>query len=331
MRIGDLPAHDRDHVGLAQPDHLLGILRRADMAFGLHARMCDDLLQRRGVGRSQPLAILEGRHDAREFEIAAGAHRHVVEELALIVPGGDLLMVRDREHVGSGRIDADGDADDELLAAEPADKGQHRLREAHALFEAAAPGIVAAVAERRPELLEEGVVGRHDLDAVEAGRARAARRLAERLDEFEDLALAHRMAAVLIVHRGQARGRPVRLETVVPVGMRADMVELLEDGRALGMHRIGDASELRDHAIVRMAEVAAREDGGRMHRHRLDHDHRRPAARPLAVVAQMPLARQTVHRHVGRMRAEYDPVAQGEMAQGQRLEEVREHQMSDVR
>ena len=39
MRIGDLAAHDRDHVGLARGDDIVGILRRADMAFGLHPGM----------------------------------------------------------------------------------------------------------------------------------------------------------------------------------------------------------------------------------------------------------------------------------------------------
>ena len=95
----------------------------------------------------------------------------------------------------------------------------------------------------------------------------------------------------LVVHRGQTRRRPVRLEAVVPVGMGADMVELLEDGGALGMHRFGDAAEMRDDRIVRVPEIAARQHGGRMHRHRLDHDHRRAAQRPLAVVSQMTFTR----------------------------------------
>ena len=53
MRIGDLAAHDRDHVGLARGHDVVGILRRADMALGLDPGMLHHLLQRLGIGRAE--------------------------------------------------------------------------------------------------------------------------------------------------------------------------------------------------------------------------------------------------------------------------------------
>ena len=42
-----------------------------------------------------------------------------------------------------------------------------------------------------------------------------------------------RVAAVGIVKRGQARGRPVGLEGIVEIAMLADMIELMADHRAM--------------------------------------------------------------------------------------------------
>ncbi len=72
-----------------------------------------------------------------------------------------------------------------------------------------------------------------------------------------------------------------------------------------------------------VAEVAAREDRGAMHRHRLDHDHGGAADRPLEVVVQMALAGQAALGHVGGVRAEGQPVLQALLAQIERREEVR--------
>ncbi len=200
---------------------------------------------------------------------------------------------------------------------------QHFVGEAHAVLEAAAVLVVAPVGDRRPELLDQRVVGRHQLAAVIAaglGPRGAAR---EGGDDLRDLALGHRMAAVGIVHRGQAGGRPVVGQRVVPVAMRADVVELLDDMCALGMHRVGDAAEMRDDGIVVGAEVAARQHRGLVDRHRLHHDHRGPAHRALAVIAEMPLAGQPALAHVGGVRAEHDAVAQREVSQLQRLKDRR--------
>ena len=48
VRVGDLAAHDRDHVGVAGGEHHLGVSRRADVALGLDDGVADDGLERGG-------------------------------------------------------------------------------------------------------------------------------------------------------------------------------------------------------------------------------------------------------------------------------------------
>ena len=95
------------------------------------------------------------------------------------------------------------------------------------------------------------------------------------------------------------------------------MVELVEDHRPFGLHRLGDLAEVRDDLVGGVPEVAARQHGRGVDRHRLDHDHRGPAQGPLAVVGEVPRARQAALGHVGGVRAEDDAVAQGLVADGQ--------------
>ena len=47
MRVGDLAAHDADHVGMAGRQDGLGRGGRADVALGLDERVADDALERR--------------------------------------------------------------------------------------------------------------------------------------------------------------------------------------------------------------------------------------------------------------------------------------------
>ena len=160
-----------------------------------------------------------------------------------------------------------------------------------------------------------------------------ARRAAcdEAFDDLLDLGLGHGMAAVGIVEGGQTRGRPARLVGIVEIAVLADMIELMADHRAMRMDGIGDFAEMRNDLVGRVAEIAARQNGGAMHRHRLDDDHRSTAARALLVIAAMPLAGQAHVRHVGGVRAEDDAIAQGLVAKLQRLEQGRKlvrHQTS---
>jgi hypothetical protein len=193
---------------------------------------------------------------------------------------------------------------------------------AHAVLETAAVAVVPAVRPGRPELIDQGVVGGEQLDPVEARRVRPPRGLREALDAGLDLGQAHGVAAVLVVVGRQARGRPAGRERVVRVAVLADVVELLDHDRAVLVAGIGQAAEMRDHRIVAVTEVAARQHRRLMHRHRLDHDHGGPAQRPLQVVVQVTLARQPAFGHVRRVGTEGEPVLQPFVAEIQRLEEV---------
>ena len=324
MGVGDLAAHDAHHIGLARGDDVIRILRRADMALRLDADMLGHLLQRLGEGGAQLVLIDEGRDDLGEVEIAAGAAGDVVVEPAGIMPGEDLLLVGDREHVGPGDVDADGHAEDEILAGELAHAGQHLGGEAHAVLEAAAVAVGAPVGVGGPELLQQRVIGGHDLRAVEARLLVAPRGLAEAFDQFGDLGLAHPVAAVGIMHRGQARGRPGRIEAVVPIAMGADVIHLMDHHRAVLMAGIGDAPEMGNDRVAFGQEIAPGQHRGLMDRRGLDDDHRRAAAGPLAVIAEVALRRQPLDAHIGGMGAEVEAVLQRLVAQLQGLEEVRE-------
>ena len=324
MRVGDLAAHDRDHVGLARGHDVFGVLRRADVALGLHLHVPGHRLQRLGVGGAQLVGEEHGRDQAREIEIAAGAAGHVVGELPLVVPGHDLLQLLDRERGLDLGVQVDREADDEVLAGQAADPAHDLRAEPDPVLEAAAPAVVAAVGGGRPELVDQRVIGREQLDPIEPRLLGPPCRLDVALDHLLDLGLAHPVAAVRIVERGQPRWRPAGLEGVVEVAVLADMVELMQDHRPFRVHRIGDLAKVRDHLVARVPEIAAREHRRGMHGHRLDHDHPGTAQGSLAIVAQMPRPRQAVLGHVGRMRAEHDAVAQGLVPDGQRREQMRE-------
>ena len=175
-----------------------------------------------------------------------------------------------------------------------------------------------------PELLDERVVGGHDLAAVESRLLRPERGLREGLDELFNLRAGHRVAAVLIVHGGQAGRRPARLEREIEVAVRADVVELLDHHRAVLVAGIGDPAKVRDHAVVAVAEVAPGKHRGAVDRHRFDHDHRRPAQGPLDVVAEVAFGGEALGAHVGGMGAEVQAMLERYRAHLEGAEEVRE-------
>ena len=61
---------------------------------------------------------------------------------------------------------------------------------------------------------------------------------------------------------GSPEGDQFGLEGIVEVAVLADMVELVQDHRAMRLHRLGDLAEMRDDLVGRMAEIAARQHRG---------------------------------------------------------------------
>ena len=136
----------------------------------------------------------------------------------------------------------------------------------------------------------------------------APRRLDEALDELLDLGLGHGVAAPGVVHRRHARRRPVGLPRVVLIAVSADVVDLVDHHRAVLVAFVGDAQEVRDYAVVVVAEVGPDQHAGAVRRRRLDDDHRGAAPGALAVIGEVAVAGQPVDAHVRGMGAEDDAV-----------------------
>ena len=185
---------------------------------------------------------------------------------------------------------------------------------------------LAAVRPRRPELVDDRVVGGEDLDPVEAAGLGTGGRRHEPVEQLLDLRARHRVAAVGVVVRGQAGRRPVRRERVVRVAVLADVVQLVDhdDVGVRGPAGIGHPPEGRDDRVVVGAEVAPGEDARAVDGHRLDDDHPGAAERALPVVPEVALAGQAVLGHVGGMGPERDPAPQRPMPQPEWFEHVRE-------
>ena len=285
--------------------------------------MSHDLLEGLGEGWAEPFLVQERRHQLVEVEVAAAAAGDVVDEGALVVPGDDLAERLDRERDLDVGIAAEGHADDEVVADEAANSPHDLRGEAHPVLERAAPAIVAAVRPRRPELIDEGVVGGEQLDPIEARLLRAARGLREPLDDLLDLGLAHRVATVGVVVGRQPRRRPRRLVGVVEIAVLADVIDLMDHHRAMLVARVGEAAKVRNYCVVGMNEVAAGEDRGAVGGDRFDHDHRCAATGALGVVPEVALPWKPLLGHVRGVCAEVEAMLQGLVPKIERLEEVR--------
>ena len=77
------------------------------------------------------------------------------------------------------------------------------------------------------------------------------------------------------------------------------------------MNRICDFSEMGNHLVGAVPEIATGQHCGRMNRYRFDDQHCRSAHRPFAVITQMPFSGNPLISHVGCMGSENDTVAEG--------------------
>ena len=223
VRIGDLAADDADHVGLAGGEHGLGGLGRPDVALGLDHGVRDDPLERGGERHAELLLVQRDRDDRVEVEVRARAAGDVVHQLAAASCHATISASSAIDSAGAERSSIDDrQPDDEVVAAGRRGSARGSSREKRIRRSNVPPhASVAAVRPRRPELVDERVVGGEDLDPVEAGVLRAARARDEPVDDLLDLGLGHRVAAVGVVVRRQARRRPVRRERVVGVAVLA--------------------------------------------------------------------------------------------------------------
>lgn len=324
VRIGNLAPHDRHQVGRTLAKGDLCVLGCTDMAFGNHQGMPYDLFQARREVCSKPLRIEERRHEAAIVEIPAGAAGHVVDELVLVEKRDDFGDLISREGGRTARLVAYGQPDDKVRAATFPYAPQDLARQPDAVDEQAAPLVVALVVERRPELIEQTSIGGPDFHAVEAGLLAADRRRYEMRNCLLDLRLGHCVRAVAVMVARPTGRRPMRVVGEIGVAVTADVVELLQDDRAVLLDAVRQLLEGRDHRVVGVAKIAACEDGGGVNRHGLDDDHGRSAKRTLHVIGDVLIAGNAVVGHVCRVCTEHDPVAKSMAADADLRKDPRE-------
>jgi hypothetical protein len=90
----------------------------------------------------------------------------------------------------------DGQPDDEILARHLADAGSDLGGKAATVLQRAAPAVIAAVVEGRPELVDQRVVGGKQLNPLKACVPRPAGSGHEALDGFLDLGFRHLVRAI---------------------------------------------------------------------------------------------------------------------------------------
>ena len=249
MRVCDLTADDRDQISLAGRNDGFGVLRGADMRLGRDDRVLDDGLQLRRQGCCQLFSMGERRDDRLEFKIASRSAGDVIDMAGCVVQGDDFAqsLGRKRHRIGGGI--ADGESDDEILAAGAADAFDQQPRKPRPVFKRAAPLIIAFVRPRRPELIQQRMVGGPHLDPLKPAGLSPQRRHDMRLQQFVDFRVGHPMRAVAVVIRRPTRRRPVRRETEVRIAMRANVVKLLQNDGARIFHRPGDLLKMRNDSV----------------------------------------------------------------------------------
>ncbi len=104
--------------------------------------------------------------------------------------------------------------------------------QAQAVFEAAAPLVIAIVRALRRELVDEIALGGHDLDAIVAGFSRECRRDGEVLDRALDVGGRHAPGLQRIDGRGQRR----RPNEALVLCVAARVQDLQRDASTLGVH-----------------------------------------------------------------------------------------------
>ncbi len=322
MGIGDLAAHDGDHVGLAGGEDGFGVVGGSDMRlgcdFGVFDRAFQDFRHRGGKFFGEQ----EGGHQAFEIEIAAVAAGDVIDMACRIVQGHDFGEAFDRQGYLMRVRGGDGEADDEIIATGAADAFDDAAGKAGAVFQAAAPLIIAGVGPRGPELIEQGVVGGPNLYPLKARLVAADGGGDMGGDEFLDFTFRHAVGAVAVVIAGMSRRGPMRLEGQVGIAMRADVVKLLQDDRAFRAGGVCHLAEMGDDVVGAVQVIAPRQHAGAVDGDGFHHDHPGAALGAFSDVAKGAGAGKAHVGHVVGVRAKDDAVPERGAAQGDRAGEV---------
>ncbi len=336
VRIGEELAGEPDEVGLALGQDLLAVVGIAQRVAG-DDRDPDDLLDRLGGVGGPALGILHRVEPGARALLHA--HRQVDRGAAgPLEHAGDLDPLLEPATALAPLVERVADEEREAPAALLLDGIDHGEREAHPVLEAATEAVGAHVEERAHELGQQVAVRRVELDGVETGLLDPPGRLAEQVDELEDLGdrrLADLLALLLgVLVDDLVTGRPRQLEDAVRRAQRvvagdralpSGMLELDGAGRTVAVHALGQAGQAGD-VVVPVGDQAGhgRPAGRHVGRRGPDDDEAGAAPGDLAVVVEIALADLTVGVRRADVRGDVDdPVRQGQVPQLDRAEEVR--------
>ena len=236
------PRHG-DHVGTAFGQQALGHLGRVDAVGGdeRYAHLPHDLLRHPRIRRTRHLGSDGG--NARLVPADAG----VQDGGARCLDGLGELYHLGQRGAALHQVEHGQAVDDDEVRTHPLARAPHDLdRETHAVGIAAAPVVVALVAARGNELVDQVALGAHDFHPVIArvlGQRGAAREVFD--------GLLHLVGRERVRHMGvdgcaqRARGHQVAV-----VGIAAEVQNLHRDLAALGMHCLGHLAVLLGLVLV---------------------------------------------------------------------------------
>ena len=250
VRVGDVGAGHADHVGVAAGDGVVHILQRSEPA-GDEAR---DAVLGHPRHRHAHVQFVAGVLMHGADDLGAGRPRGAVgdvEEIYQVLlqhPRNDLLVFLDIEP--ARRVVRPDPQAKGVFRADHGPHGAQRLhQQPHAVLEAAAILVGTVVELLGNELLEQEVVGRMHLDAVEPALDRATRRLGEGVDDLGDLVLRHGVRG----HAGQRVDQDFRCRPGLRPGRPLQvthMVDLREHPHAVRLHRLHQFLIARDDVVA---------------------------------------------------------------------------------
>ena len=286
--------------------------------------------------------LIAGPDGNRRHDIAAGGDVDEVDSV-LLEPSGDLDGVVECDSafgpVRRGQAHEHGDLFTHLGAGGVDDLEQ----QTSPVLKGSAVGVGAGVAQRRQELVDEIPVRGVDLDEVEPGLDRPARRGSEGFDHLGDLRLGQgtRFGESVEGQCGRSHGLPTAFvdgHAAVAVGppfgigrgLAACVGELDAGGSALRVEEVDDRDERVALLVVPQSQVLGRDPCLRGDSGGFDDDGARSPAGHRTVVDGVPRCGNSVEGFDGVLAHGRNPdaVAERESPQGERFEQQMRHSTS---
>ena len=238
--------------------------------------------------------------------------------------GGDGVVVGEatRHVVVQVEANADGPVGADLRP----DRVDHLDGQAQAVLERATVLVGALVVERAHELVEQVRVRDVHLGAVKAALTGQLGAVRPPVDQLLDVFALHRLRHLAVRRALDVRGAPQDADVVGRVGggVAAEVVELLEDLRAVVVHRAGQALVRRDGILeVRPHEALVARGRGGVHQTITGDQEACTALGARNLVVDVALGVMPVLRVHLRVRGLHDPVTDLSRADLQRAQQVR--------